>query len=92
MATKYYLAKMTGLMAIALLDGQHAEPEGVAQAAKLYRRIFNEDTSGYVMVAVDDVPDINVPIDEEAADICARSVATYRSRRGAPPETTGRSE
>ncbi len=59
------------------VDGGHGNVEGVAQALKLFKRIFGEERyegctwrAAYLI----DVPDVDVPINEEAADICAMMV------------------
>lgn len=64
-------------------DGPHDSPEGVVQAAKIYNRIFKEDDE-WVMVVVSELPNIDVEIDEESADICAEAVEQHRIRRGVP--------
>jgi hypothetical protein len=68
-----FLAVRHAYLQVELLDGYHPTPEGVAKAAKLFGRIFN-DTRPFVMVEVHDLPDLDPPINEEAADTCASLV------------------
>jgi hypothetical protein len=66
-------------MNVEMLDGPHDSPEGVAQAAKLFKRMFSKkEFEGYVMVEVSEVPDTDIEINEQAADDLARLVdGTY---------------
>lgn len=66
---RYFLAEQTGPMSIRLVDGCHEAPEGVAKAAKLHGRIFGS-TGPWLMVEITPVPDIDVPINEDAAGTC----------------------
>lgn len=69
----FYLARSVGPMAVELVDGVHGDPAGVATAARLHAKIFN-DAGPWIMVDVRDVPDVDVSINEEAAATCARLV------------------
>lgn len=73
---RYFLAKQTGPMAVELVDGCHDSPEGVAKAAKLIGHIFN-DKGPWVMVELHDMPDLDPPINEQAAQTCAHLVAEF---------------
>lgn len=70
---RYWLAERDG-MAVTLLDGCHDDPEGVAEAAKLHRRIFGKKGEGWIMVEIHDLPDLDPPINEDAAATCAHLV------------------
>ncbi len=76
---RFWLAEMSGPMSVRLIDGCHDSPEGVAAAAKLHRRIFGKAGDEWVMVEISPAPDIDVAINEQAADDCARML------RGLPP-------
>jgi hypothetical protein len=63
-------------MGLNVIDGAHSDEEGVARAAKLHARIFsNKAGEGpAVMVEVFPVPDLDPPINEDAADACREMV------------------
>lgn len=63
-------------MSVELVDGCHGSPEGVAKAAKLIGRIFN-DAGPWLMVELHDLPDLDPPINEQAAQTCAHLVAEF---------------
>lgn len=63
-----------------VMDGPHSTPEGVAEAAKLYRRIFG-DEGPFAMVEVHPIPDLDPPIDEDAAGVCRDLIQRGRSER-----------
>lgn len=73
--TDYWLASVTEASSygyatkVKFKDGPHGEPQGVADAAALYRRIFR-NSGPFVMVSVGPVPDLSPQINEEAADTC----------------------
>lgn len=73
---RYFLAEMTGPMSVRLVDGCHDGPEGVAKAAKLIGRIFGK-SGPWVMVKIEDVPDIDVPINEADAALCREAAERY---------------
>lgn len=73
---RYFLARQTGPMAVELVDGCHDSPEGVARAAKLIGRIFR-DEGPWLMVELHPLPDMDPPINEEAARSCAYVVAEF---------------
>lgn len=64
-------------------DGPHDSAEGVVHAKKLYDRIFKVDEE-WVMVVVSDLPEIDVKINEEDADLLSEMVDQHRIRRGVP--------
>jgi hypothetical protein len=68
---------------VRLEDGCHNSPEGVAEAAKLHKRIFGAE-GPWIMVELHPLPDMDVPINEESAEICAQLVQRHR-RSGAEP-------
>jgi hypothetical protein len=83
--SEYWLAqelpRAKGLYrSVALIDGCHSSPDGVAQAKKLMQRIFGEEGTEYIMVTLDPVPDKDIPINEEAAAICAAAVSARNTR------------
>ena len=62
------------------LDGCHGGPEDVAKALKLYRRLgFFKPEATYRMLQVHDVPDLDPPINEEAAAQCRTVLDHYRT-------------
>lgn len=61
---------------VRLVDGCHGSPEGVVKAAKLMGRIFR-DEGPWVMVKVEPLPDMGVPINEQAAQDCANLLAEW---------------
>lgn len=61
---------------VRLVDGCHDGPEGVVKAAKLMARIFR-DTGPWVMVKVEPLPDLDVSVNEQAAQTCAHLVAEF---------------
>jgi hypothetical protein len=71
---RYWLAETVGPMAMRLIDGCHDSPEGVAKAAKLHQRIFGVSAPSargpWIMVEISPVPDVDVAINEQAADEC----------------------
>ena len=71
---RYFLAREIGPMAVELVDGCHDSPEGVAKAAKLMDRIFSAK-GPWVMVEIYDMPDVDPPINEQAAKDCSYLVA-----------------
>lgn len=75
--TEYWLATRDG-SSVRLVDGGHSSPDGVVKAQKLMRRIFRDDEQ-YVMAAVSPVPEIDVEINEQAADDCAALVDWARA-------------
>ncbi len=75
----YFLAVFNG-ESLVTLDGDHSKIEGVAEAKKLMRALrLRNDGDEYVMLTISPVPDIDVPINEEAAAIVGASVERYRS-------------
>jgi hypothetical protein len=50
----YWLARMNGKY-VETVDGCHSSPEGVAQAAKLYHRLFGAEDDWFV-VKVEPIP------------------------------------
>lgn len=76
-ARELYLARrMPPSMGLNVINGAHGDEEGVALAAKLHCRIFSQKaTEGpAVMVEVFPVPDLDLPINEDAADACREMV------------------
>lgn len=72
---RFWLGRRDG-NTVRLEDGCHSDPEGVAKAAKLHERIFG-DRGPWVMVEIQDVPDLDPPINEKAAQECAHLVAEF---------------
>lgn len=70
---RYFLARRTVGMQVEIVDGCHDSPEGVAKAKKLHTRIFGEE-DGWLMVEVHPIPDLDPPINEDAAASCAALV------------------
>lgn len=68
---RYFLG-CDGTLPVAV-DGGHDSPAGVAKAAKLYKKIF-KDNGPWVMLEVHALPDLDPPIDEESAAICAKLI------------------
>lgn len=68
-----------GLGAVELVDGCHSDAEGVARAAKLIGRIFNDD-GPWVMVELHPLPDLDPPINDADAELCANLVADLKAR------------
>ena len=66
----YYLGRATGPFSVELVDGTHDTPAGVVEAARLHERIFRKEATEWVLVQVTALPDLDVTIDEESADIC----------------------
>lgn len=56
---------------VKLSDGSHREPEGVVQAAKIINSInfLRDPRKEYVMVTIEQVPEIKVEINQEASDV-----------------------
>jgi hypothetical protein len=73
---RYWLARETGGRGVELVDGCHDSPEGVAKAAKLMGRIFR-DEGPWLMVELHPMPDLDPPINEEAARDCAYLVDEF---------------
>lgn len=73
---RYWLAQETGQGNVRLVDGSHDSPEGVAKAAKLMQRIFRDD-GPWLMVEIHAMPDIDVSINEEAAQAVGNLVAEW---------------
>lgn len=73
---RYFLARQAGPMQVELVDGCHGSPEGVAKAAKLLGHIFRDD-GPWIMVELHELPDIDPPINEGAANACAHLVAEF---------------
>lgn len=72
-------------MGLNVIDGAHADEEGVARAAKLHCRIFSPKAGEgpAVMVEVFPVPDLDPSINEGAADACRGMVRdTEQEREG----------
>lgn len=69
-----FLGVRNAYLDVDLIDGEHSDEEGVAKAAKLHRRIFDEKRP-MVMVEIHDLPDLDPEINEESADICAALVS-----------------
>jgi hypothetical protein len=67
---RYFLARRSEPMEVELVDGCHSSPEGVAKAAKLLGRIFR-DEGPWIMVELHPMPDLDPPINEDAARDCA---------------------
>jgi hypothetical protein len=80
---RFWLGRIDGNV-VHLEDGCHGGPEGVAEAAKLIKRIFHKD-GPWVMVELHEMPDLDPPINDEAADACAYVVAEFGP--SAQPET-----
>lgn len=66
-----------------LHDGPHDGEEGVVTAKTLYDRIFKVDEE-WVMIVVSDLPEVDVEINEEDADLLSEMVDQHRIRRGVP--------
>jgi hypothetical protein len=75
----HYLAEAVGPMSVRVVDGVHGTPADVARAAKLHRRIYGADDSRWRMLTVAPLPDLDPPIDEDAAD-----AAAALARKGPP--------
>lgn len=73
---RYFLARASGPMSVELVDGCHGSPEGVAKAAKLLRHIFR-DEGPWLMVELHAMPDVDPPINEDAANTCAHLIAEF---------------
>lgn len=54
------------------VDGGHSDIKGVITARKLYRRLFNKPGTEFIAIQIIDIPDIDVPINEGAADSMAK--------------------
>lgn len=82
-----YLARQTTGMQVEIVDGGHDDPAGVAMAAKLNERIFGR-SDRWVMVEINELPDIDTPINEEAASACAKLVRGSEIKTSRPEEST----
>jgi len=82
-----YLARETTGMQVEIVDGGHDSPAGVARAAKLNERIFGH-SDRWVMVEIHELPDLDAPINEEAADVCAKLVRGSEIRQPKPEAST----
>jgi hypothetical protein len=78
---RYWLGRETAPGKVDLVDGCHDGPEGVAQAAKLFSRIFR-DEGPWVMVEIHPMPDLDPPINEDAARDCAYLIDEFGPSRG----------
>jgi len=52
---RFYLARRSGLREIELVDGGHDGPEAVVKAARIFKRVY-QDEGPWVMVQVGEVP------------------------------------
>ena len=56
-------------------DGSHSDASGVAKARKLIEGIFGKGRhQRYVMLTIEPVPDMDVPVNDEAMQACAMMV------------------
>jgi len=64
---------------IELIDGPHDQPEGVRKAEKIIGGIGLDKGKerNYVMVIIDDIPDIDVPVNEEAIEQNRKALDNY---------------
>lgn len=64
---------------VALIDGAHSDPAGVAKARKLIQGIFPKryGKTEFVMVELLPVPGGDQPINDEAMESCAALVRDY---------------
>jgi hypothetical protein len=53
------------------VDGGHDDIEGVVKARRLYNTIFADKGAKFKAIKIVDIPDIDVAINEEAANTCA---------------------
>lgn len=81
---RFWLGRVEGNV-VHLEDGCHGGPEGVAKAAKLIKRIFGDERD-WVMVEMHPMPDLDPPINEDAASSCAAMVATASTQPVPAPE------
>jgi hypothetical protein len=81
-----YLALAIGEgMQVEIVDGGHSTVQGVITAAELASRISNDERP-WLMVRIMDMPDMDPPINEQAADDCAAMIngRTHRAAAGHP--------
>lgn len=73
MKTRYFLARYGGIGWPQAEDGPHDSPAGVAKAKALMKELF-EDDGPWVMLTVKSIPNVEVQLDEDAADACAAMI------------------
>lgn len=68
---------------VKLLDGPHDDPIGVKEAEQIITRIGLDKglNRNYVMVTVEDVPDVKVTLNEEAISLNKKAVDTFNETR-----------